>query len=332
MYIKKHLNILILVFLFCCQSILAANSQQKPFGERQDVQVFIQYMVKHNKFDQQKLTELFNTVPYRTTAIQHVRHPYKENPWFKFKTVFLNQEHIKKGIEYWRANKKIIKKAAKTYQVPPEVLVAIIGIESNYGRQTGLFNVLYSLTNLAFNYADPNNFYHEQLKEFLLLCREQHIDPRKVMGSYAGAIGQLQFMPDIVRRYAVDFDHNGKIDLSHDNADVIGSIANFLHKRGWQPDTKIAVPAQKTKPGPLYLPTNRLHGHFSLTTLQQHGLIPVEPIDQKTELGIIKLRQQDGVDYWIGLHNMYVLTHYNTDVKYGMVVMFLGAQIKSALT
>lgn len=310
---------------------MSGKPKQIPFGQRQDVQQFIQDIAKKDNFDAKKLTALFNTVAYRPVIVHSAQHSAKTLPWYQYKQAFINQDHIQLGIQYYKAHKQLLLKAERIYHVPATIIVALVGIESHYGENTGHFKVLNSLANLTFIYNDRTAFFRDQLEQFLLLCREKKIDPQSVMGSYAGAIGQLQFMPAAVRSYAVDFNHDGKIDLSNDTADIIGSIANFLHQKGWVPNTKIAIPATKTATSKLTVTPNTLENTLSIDQLKQSGITPNEPIKQKSNLGLVILQQKDGQDYWIGLDNLYVITHYNTDVKYAMAAKILSEKIQQGL-
>lgn len=306
-------------------------SNQESFSERKDVQAFIQEMVGDYKFDRKKLNRLFGEVKERPKVISKIQHPYEEETqWFEYKKHFLDEDRIQKGVEFWKKYKRTLKRAEKMYGVPASVIVAIVGVESNYGEYLGEFRVIDSLSNLAFNDLPRHKFFRSELIEFLLVCREKNIDPLIPVGSYAGAIGQPQFMPSSFRKVAVDFSHSGRIDLTNDNADVIGSIAKYLNENGWERGGKILISLSKKNQSNLRddLPVNLLKENFELDDVFSGGIFSLVGIDKKDHVGIIKLFDDDGLRYWLGLHNMYVITRYNTHIQYGMAVYELSKAIE----
>jgi len=220
------------------------------------------------------------------------------------------------------------------YGVPAYIIVAIIGIETDYGRHMGDFPVLDALSNIAFEHSDRSDFFQRELVQFLLLCREKNINPQKVLGSYAGAIGLPQFMPGTLRYYAVDFNHTGKIDISHSAADAIGSVANFFRVLGWKTNQPILMHAQiKTKlQGKVKqkLEKNILEANFTIAKLKQYGIYPSHKISTNKKVGFINV-DANGNGYYIGFENLYVITHYNNSILYAMAAYQLGKEIEKAM-
>lgn len=321
----------ILFFLLSCFLLSWINvGQANSFGTRKKVRDFIQEMAAQHQFDSKKLTRLFNTVKERKKVIAKIKHPYEgEVPWFEYRKLFLDKERIQQGVAFWKKYKKELAQAEYKYGVPASIIVAIIGVESKYGENLGEFHVFNTLSNLAFNYSPRSAFFRNELIEFLLFCRERNIDPRTPLGSYAGAIGQPQFMPSSFRRYAVDFSHSGKIDLTYDDIDVIGSIANYLKESGWKRGERIRIPARRNRKRVNHLSVNVLEEKYTQKQLADNGVLPLVKINRDIRFGIIKLLDKHGTKYWLGLHNMYVITRYNVHIQYAMAVYDLSREISN---
>ena len=172
----------------------------------------------------------------------------KTKPWSEYRDVFLTDSRISEGVEFWRANAAALARAQQEYAVPPEIVVAIIGVETRYGRNAGTYRVLDALATLAFDYPPRSDFFRGELTEFLLLAREEGVDPRSLTGSYAGAMGYGQFIPSSFRNYAVDFDGDGKRNIWTNPHDAIGSVANYFGEHGWTADGHVVEPAAITRP------------------------------------------------------------------------------------
>jgi membrane-bound lytic murein transglycosylase B len=208
--------------------------------------------------------------------------------------------------------------------------VAIIGVETRYGQRTGDYRVLDALATLGFDYPKRGEFFQSELEHFLLMCREEKIDPTQPLGSYAGAMGLPQFMPSSYRHYAVDFNGDGHRDLWKEPEDVIGSIANYLGSRGWQRGQEIAAAvktgadkADNFKPSRLD-PLNR-YGEFVSA-----GIRTDLRADAAAPAGILELEGQNDMEYWVGLRNFFVITTYNRSPLYAMAVFQLSQAIRAA--
>lgn len=200
---------------------------ETQFLKRHDVQSFIGMMVHKHHFNKAKLLTLFDQIKIRHEVIQHVSKPLEQGTWYRYRMLFITESRIKEGIIFWNKYEAALSKAEKQFGIPASLIVATIGVETKYGQKTGGFRVIDSLTNIAFSHSPRAGFFRSELEEFLILTRDEHLDPLKVMGSYAGAIGQPQFMPSSYRHYAINFSESGKIDLMHNEVDVIGSIAKI---------------------------------------------------------------------------------------------------------
>jgi len=321
-------QILIIIISILSLSWLNLAYADYHFTQRPDVQAFIKYMVKHHGFNKQQLVTIFNQVKIRPQVIKHITKPLEKNPWNTYQMLFVNEWRIEHGVKFWNKYADALRRAEQVYGVPASIIVATIGIESKYGAKTGDYRVIDSLSNLAFNYSTRAVFFRKELAEFLLLTREQHLNPFKVMGSYAGAIGQPQFMPSSYRNYAVNFSNSGKIDLMNNEVDVIGSIANYYKKNGWVNSAPVAVPAVMIGNRYAYLvQKNKIREPFTLSELSQYGIFPKYKIQSDARTKVIELRNHYDNEYWIAFRNFDVIKRYNPNNLYAMAVFQLSGYI-----
>ncbi len=317
--------ILLIVSLFFNCTVQAQTNTH--FADRPDVKIFIHQMVKQHKFKEASLVALFNTVNVRPMIMRKIKAPLEKEPWNIYQNLFVSEWRIQHGVEYWNRNQAALAQAEKKYGVPANIIVATIGIETKYGLHTGKFRVIDALSNIAFSKSTRAIFFQYELKEFLLLAREQHLDPMKVTGSYAGAIGQPQFMPSSYRRYAVSFNGHSKIDLSNNQLDIIASIANFYKLHGWETNKPIAVPSPPDNhPFHLFTFNNKEKAHLlsrsiNFSSPQDSELLKYHPHK------LIALPTYWGNENWFGFHNFDVIKRYNSSDLYAMSVLQLSHRI-----
>ncbi len=314
----------------CCFLLASTLSFSTPLSQRPDVNAFINTMVKKHHFERAKLVTLFDHVKIRPKVIHAMKHAKEHLPWYRYRTIFLNPERITLGVNFWHRYKKTLAQAEKQYGVPAEIIVAIVGVESYYGARKGTYPLIDALTSFAFNYPSRQKFFTRALEEFLLFAREENLDPLSIKGSYAGAMGQPQFMPSSYRAYAVDFSHTGHRDLMDDEIDVIGSVANYLKQNGWKANQLVAMPA--TVSGSAYenLPKQGRKPTLSLNALAHYGIHPKEHTDAHQKALFYAFEGKGHPDFWLGFNNFYVITRYNTSPLYAMAVYQLGQAIKNA--
>jgi membrane-bound lytic murein transglycosylase B len=303
------------------------------FVKRQDVQVFINTMVKEHGFDKQALTRTLNEVQLQPKIIESMDKPYEKKNWDVYKQIFLTSDRVRAGIDFWRANQATLSKAEQQFNVPASIIVAIIGVETLYGKHQGNYRVLDALSTLAFNYPKRSPFFTKELSEYLLLCREHHVPPTQYLGSYAGAMGKPQFMPSSYRYYALNFDNNPRIDLMNDDKAVIASVANYFHKHGWKMHQGIAQPAQVAGMRYKRINTANRSASYPINALAAAGVRPLTAARHTPEkVGLIELTTQNGQEFWMAYPNFYVITRYNTSPQYAMAVYLLSQQLKSQWT
>lgn len=279
---------LCLILLLITGVVNVANGA--AFNQRADVKAYIHDLVTRYHFDQQYVDGLFAKVHLLKRAKHHMSHPFEANPWGLYQRHFLTKRRVEGGVQYWRDHQAVLRVVEQQYHVPAAIIVAIIGVESNYGKRTGGFPALDTLATMAFDYPYRHHFFRNELTQFLLMTREQQFDPWQVYGSYAGALGQPQFMPSSYRHYAVDYSGGHHADLMHNDNDVIASVANYFMQKGWQARGRICQPTSQSK-----------------ADLVLHG--------------------QQGDEYWQTFHNFSVIKRYNTSDLYALAVYQLSRKI-----
>ncbi|MGQ3888962.1 lytic murein transglycosylase B [Legionella sp. CNM-1927-20] len=298
--------------------------------ERPDVQKFVDFMVKTHGFNKHYIMQVIKDVQIQPQIIESMEKPYEKKPWDIYKQLFLTQQRIQGGIEFWRANQQTLMQAEKQYHVPASVIVAIIGIETLYGKHQGNYRVLDALATLAFNYPKRSAFFTKELSEYLLLCREHNVPPTQYFGSYAGAMGKPQFMPSSYRYYAADFSGNTKKDLMNDDQAVIASVANYFHKHGWNLHQDVALPARVTSSNLVKrINTNYKDAVYAPKQLLAAGVQPLAKIKiQPNKVGLIALDTAKGAEYWLTYPNFYVITRYNSSPQYALAVYLLAQELQ----
>lgn len=299
------------------------------FTQRTEVQNFIKSMIKEHHFNKKELTATMDQVVLQPEIINSMDKPYEKKNWDVYRDLFLTPARLKGGLEYWAANKKALEKAQNKYGVPPEIIIAILGVETLYGERQGEHRVLDALATLAFEYPKRSAYFTRELKEYLLLCREHGVPATQYKGSYAGAIGQPQFMPSSYRTFAVDFNHKGKKDLINNNDDSIGSIANYFYRHGWKAYDGVAQYATLRGNRYKHIQVNPKTTNYYYSQLIANGIKPVTAShNHPSRAGLIELVTAQGNEYWIAYPNFFVITRYNSSPQYALVVYLLSQQLK----
>jgi membrane-bound lytic murein transglycosylase B len=317
-----------------CLLLLSASSLFADYSKHPKAQPFIDKMVSEHGFERGYIVALLKEARYRKNIINSMERPAEKiESWGEYREKRLTNWRIKKGIEFYKKNEATLKRAEQSYQVPPEIIVAIIGVETNYGRFMGGERVLDSMSTIAFDYEKRSKEFQRYFADFLLLTREMNLDPLQLKGSYAGALGYGQFMPGSYRSYAVDFDGDGEIDIINNVTDAIGSVANYIKRHGWQPGEQIVTRAALTSTDlnsdTLTRSPRRLK-KLKTTELKILGL-KAESEPPSDEVVAFKLTAKDGEQYWLANKNLIVITKYNFSFKYAMLVNDLSEALKSSL-
>ena len=297
---------------------------------RPEIEVFIVEMVERHGFEESELKSIFSKTKFKPAIVSAISRPSTSRPWHEYRPIFVNPRRVAKGVTFWNNNFKTLERASKKFGIPEEIIVAIIGVETLYGERTGRHRVLDALTTLAFNYPRRAEFFRGELEQYLLLTREQDTSMFSIKGSYAGAIGIPQFMPSSYRNYAVDFDGDGKIDLSSNVADSIGSVANFLIAHGWETGGPVAT---RARIGDNNHYKTLVTGYKPLHTIEKMkklGITPLTDVPNERQATLIELKNDSEMEYWLGFNNFYVITRYNRSVHYVMSVLQLSEEIRAA--
>jgi membrane-bound lytic murein transglycosylase B len=310
---------------------LAGTAVLAGYGDQPQVQAFIADMVDRHDFNRDELQEVLAQAERRDDIIELMSKPAEKRlAWYEYRKIFLTSSRIDGGVAFWTQYADILAKAEKAFGVDPQIVVAIIGVETRYGSNTGRHRVLDALSTLAFDYPPRSKFFTSELEQYLLLAREENIDLLSATGSYAGAMGYGQFIPSSYRNYAVDFDASGTRDLWDSPMDIIGSVANYFQAHGWEQGGPVAVRAEVT--GDAYQPLLELgyKPNTVLHAMRHDGVTPVTEMPDDLEAALIAFEQQDGPEYWLGFNNFYVITRYNHSPLYAMAVYQLSEEIRAA--
>jgi membrane-bound lytic murein transglycosylase B len=311
-------TILIASLTFLCLEI--SSNDSFDYSSRDDVKEYIDEISNKHGFESDKLLKLLGSAVYQEKVVRIMnRQPEGTMTWSRYKEMMVSDSRISAGEEFIKLYKEDLNKAEDLYGVPAEIIASIIGIETRYGRITGNIRVLDSLMTLSFNYPRRSKFFKVQLEEFLLLSREEGFNPESLKGSIAGAMGYGQFMPDSYRKYAVDFDSDGVRDILTNPVDAIGSVANFLNKKGkWKPNTPIAIQANAyNQSEPL---KSSFKPYMTNNELDKLGLIASQNIPGNLKFVPFSLELEDGYEYWLGFDNYQALSRYNRSKLYVMAV------------
>ncbi len=297
---------------------------------RPNIQTFIDNMVTKHNYDKKELSNILLHSISKEKILNAISRPAEKTlTWNEYRNIFLKKERINAGAKFWKEHQIILNKISKQTGVNIEILVGIIGVETYFGRITGGYRVIDALTTLAFDYPKRSPFFTKELEAFLLLAKEEKMDPFDATGSYAGAMGSPQFMPSSYRAYAVDSDGDGKRDIWNNWTDVIGSIANYFIAHGWQEGNEVIVPVFEDSviaAGGITI-KNGLKATETIASLKSKGISFDTNMKQNHPAELLHLEQKNSNDYWVAMHNFFVITKYNHSIMYGLAVHQLGQEI-----
>ena len=279
-------------------------------------------------YTEAQLDKLFESVDLQPRIIEIMNRPAESLPWHKYRKLFLTDKNIANGVTFWREHEDILKRAEEQFGIPPEIIVATIGVETRYGTNTGGYKVIEALSTLGLDYPRRSKFFMKELQHFLVLSHEHQLDPLSVNGSYAGAIGYPQFMPSSYRAYAIDFDGSGQSDLNNSMADSIGSVANYYSRHRWKSGQPIGVAAQLEKADAAKLATRGLKANQTVGGLKKAGVVIAMDAAAETPAALLKLDGESGPEFRLVFDNFFVITRYNTSQLYAMAIQLLSEGIR----
>lgn len=325
---KQAYNIIFTIFLLAFSCCALADEKM---NSRDDVKDFINYMSEKHKFTKEELTSIFSNISSSEDVIKNITRPAEKFSWSRYKKIFLTKERVSKGVDFWLENKSLLEKANEKYQIPPEIIVSIIGVETFYGERKGGYPVIQALSTLAFDYPKRSKFFRKELENFLLLSRENNLDTLNLEGSYAGAIGIAQFMPSSYRAYAKNFEDTGNVDLISNKAHAIASVANYLKAFGWKPGQSVIHKAHtntKSYSNVVAQGSNPVPEH-TLDMLSKYQVFPKEKLNNiKDKFALIEFEDENKNELYLARNNFYVITRYNHSSNYALAVYELAQMIK----
>jgi membrane-bound lytic murein transglycosylase B len=293
-----------------------------------ELQSFIQAMVTNHGFSERKLNNWFRQTNIQQDIIRAINTPKEALPWYEYRKLFVTKPSANRGQRFWKNNANALSMAQREYGVDPATIVAIIGVETQYGRNTGRYRVLDALTTLTLKHPPRRKFFRSELEAFLLLTRELQTNPLKLRGSYAGAMGVPQFIPSSYRQYAIDFNGDGRRDIIGNVTDAIGSVANFLKAHGWQKGGAVIERLELEEELVVWLEKIKSSPMPPLQYLLGYGILPVQYNDGDPSTALIRLEGESGPVYHLGYNNFYVITRYNRSRNYAMAVFELSEWIR----
>jgi membrane-bound lytic murein transglycosylase B len=307
-------------------TMLAGAAHAHPGAEE-----FAESISAEHAFDYDRVIEILERARYQQSIIDAITRPAESKPWHEYRRIFIRATRVEAGAEFWNANGRLIERVARRYGVDPFIVLAIIGVETNYGTITGSHRVIDALVTLGFYYPRRADFFARELAEFFRLAREEDLPLEEVQGSYAGAMGVGQFIPSSYRAYAVDFDGSGSRDLWRSLPDALASVANYLAVHDWRDGQPTVLKADRV-PDDLddTFPIRPAH---TLGELEAMGVaFDARGLPLDTPATLIELEGASGPEYWVGLQNFYVITRYNRSPLYAMAVSELADLLEQRMT
>ena len=320
-------KILILV-LFCVSCVAAEHPGTEGFVDR---------AVSEFGLPENEVRALLSEAEYKQSIVDAISRPAEGKPWHQYRPIFLGEKRISEGVDFWWENRELIARVSKQYGVDEEIIVSIIGVETFYGRITGGYRTIDALVTLGFYYpqnlsSDRSEFFSSELMHYLQLAIEEGLPADEITGSYAGAMGMGQFMPSSYREYAVDFDGDGSRDLWRSTPDVVGSVANYLHRHGWQPGQPVVRRARASVDAAFdQISTTNFSPTLSVAQWQEKGFSSSDELSPELPAAVLKLVEKDRATYWLTFKNFYVITRYNRSPRYAMAVYELSQEIKKGM-
>jgi membrane-bound lytic murein transglycosylase B len=325
-----------LLLLALAAPLLTATAATKPAGirprfdlTRAEIRDFMVQAAARTGFSREAIEALLAQAEPQASILEAISRPAEAVlPWWQYRERFLTARRIDTGLAFWAAHDALLARVAAERGVPAEYLVAILGVETSYGRITGRYRVLDALATLGFDFPARSAYFRGELEEFLLLVKEDSLDPLAVRGSYAGAIGVPQFMPSSIRRYAVDVAGKGRRDLWNDWDDVLASVANYLLAQGWKTGEPVMVEAGSPadRDDPLAF---RLEIGDTLGGIRRRGYVVDSALPDATPALLVPAEQADSMSWRVGFTNFYVITRYNRSPRYAMAVHDLAQALRS---
>ena len=307
-------------------------------GEHPGTDAFVKRATSEYGLQENEVRALLEDAEYKQSIVDAISRPAEGKPWHQYRPIFVTGRRIRGGIEFWKDNRELIAAASEKYGVDEVIIVAIIGVETYYGRITGSYRTIDALVTLGFYYpqnlsSDRSGFFSAELMHYMKLTSEEGLPASEVTGSYAGAMGMGQFMPSSYREYSVDFDGDGSRDLWRSKADVIGSVANYLCRHGWQATEPVTHRARASEDAAFDRISSRdFTPTLTVSQWREQGFRSLDELPAELPAAVLKLEDEDRFTYWLTFENFYVITRYNRSPLYAMAVYQLSQEIKKGMS
>jgi membrane-bound lytic murein transglycosylase B len=316
----------------CLMLVAVVGADEPPAAQidpaRSTVQAFIARMSAQHGFSTDALTQLFAQAKTQQPILDAMSKPAERTlAWYEYRARFVTEQRIADGAQFWAEHRELLDDTAKKYGVAPQYLIAILGVETSYGRIMGRYRVLDALSTLAFDYPARSAYFTSELEQFLLLTREESLDAQAPVGSYAGAMGAPQFMPSSLRKFAVDADGDGKRDLWADWPDILASVGNYFRVHGWQTDGPVLADVEIDQEHAHDLDSRPTTLSETVGSLQDKGVQFHDTLPNDAPAMLIAADEADQVRFRVGFNNFYVITRYNRSPLYAMAVHELANQV-----
>lgn len=317
------------LLLMLLMAVLPARAAAPALELREDVREFVREMAQRHGFRAAALEQTLREARVIESIIRAMDAPSTALPWHAFRARHVTGARLRGGLQFWAEHAEWLDKASARHGVPSEIIVATIGVETQFGRRTGNVRVLDALNTLAFHYPRRAAFFRGELEQFLLLARENGLVLNQVRGSFAGAIGIPQFLPSSYRKYAVDFDGDGVRDLRQ-MADAIGSVANYYRSFGWREGEAVMIPVDVAESALDPLLAGGIQPHMTVAGFRSRGVVPLEPVAEDALAALFSAETDAGIRYWLGLTNFHVITRYNRSINYALLIHELSTALRQA--
>lgn len=309
-----------------------ASERGQPFP-RAELAKFATHVARHDGLSRRAVLKVLRHARAQPQIVDKISRPAERVlQWWQYRQIFLTDKRISAGVEFWQQHRDSLERVSAEEGVPPQYIVAILGAETYYGRITGSYRVLDALATLAFDYPPRARYFRGELENFLVLTHREKIDPLSVKGSYAGAMGPLQFMPSAYLRYGVDGNDDGQRDLFNDWDDVFASVAHYLHQCGWQAGGPVVADVMIDPGATFHIDPANLKLDETIDGLNAQGVRVRSDAPGNTPVVLLLAEQQDGPTYRVGFNNFHALTRYNHSALYAMAVDELARAIALRLT
>ncbi len=320
-----------LTFACCLLAAICAPQARADYSTQPDAIRLINELVQEEGFNAAELKAVLAKATRQDKILEAISRPAEKTmPWYTYRKIFLGSERIDEGVTFWRDNAVALDQAYTKFGVAPEYVVAIIGVETRFGKHRGAYRVLDALTTLAFDYPPRAPFFRSELKQFLLLAREEKKPAETLMGSYAGAMGYGQFISSSYRHYAVDFDGDGLRDIWDNTTDAVGSVANYFAEHHWAGKDPVLIDLGDASGAVQAQPATELASTSTLGDLRKSGVAIETGLPDSTPIAIHGFQFEDGQRIAVGFNDFYAITRYNHSIMYARAVHELAQSIRTA--